>query len=209
MIAQVDARLDVLRPFVREFEQLGIAREALAGAVLDSPAPARSRRERPSAPRRARRAPRGANREAIVKVAGSRPGVTVAEIADQTGIGKPTVHSTVYALKRRGVLEAQGDGVRLAGARAQPAGAAPARSGAARRSKNARGTRRRRAASARGRRAGVRAGDSARVRPATAGAAVAPRAASAAGRPAADATAAPAPTTPGESSATTPKANVK
>lgn len=140
MIAQVDARLDVLRPFVREFEQLGMAREALAGGVSGSPAPARSRRERPSAPRRARRAPRGANREAIVKVAGSRPGVTVAEIADKTGIGKPTVYSTVYSLKRRGVLEAQGEGVRLAGARAQPAGAAPARSGAARRSTNARGT---------------------------------------------------------------------
>jgi hypothetical protein len=114
LIEQVDSRLEVLEPFVREAAQLEVARAALAAAAGSGARPRPERRARPSATARGTRAPRGANRDAIIKLARERPGVTVAEIAAVTRIGKPTVHSTVYALRSRGVLVTDGAGVRLA-----------------------------------------------------------------------------------------------
>ncbi|WP_041730058.1 helix-turn-helix domain-containing protein [Conexibacter woesei] len=140
LIEQIDTRLEALRPFVAEFEQLEAARAVL---VADHGAGARRLRARASRgtaaqPRRARRAPRGANRAAILHLAAERPGITVAEIAQETGIGKPTVHSTVYALKRRGELENAGDGVKLAGGtrRESASRATPARRAAAGRARS-------------------------------------------------------------------------
>ena len=83
---------------------------------------ARSRAAAPAAGSRApyaggksRRAPRGANREAILKVVRERPGVSAAEVADVTRIAKPTVHTTISQLKRKGILEPEGaNGVKLA-----------------------------------------------------------------------------------------------
>lgn len=119
VIVQVDARLEELRPLVREFEQLVIARAALAAGAGELPrrTAARPRVSR-AATRRGRRAPRGANRDAILVVVGRRAGITVAEIATLTGIARPTVHSTVYALRARGILATEGTGVRIPGANA-------------------------------------------------------------------------------------------
>lgn len=67
-------------------------------------------------PRRAstgQRAPRGQNRQLILTTVGDHPGITVAEVAERTGIGRPTVATTVSKLKRDGVLDAEGDGLRL------------------------------------------------------------------------------------------------
>jgi CRP-like cAMP-binding protein len=52
---------------------------------------------RRSRPRRSRTAP-GANRERIVALVHERPGVTAAEIAQQTGIGRSTVTTTLGRL---------------------------------------------------------------------------------------------------------------
>jgi hypothetical protein len=119
IIREIDARLAELRPLFREYEQLEEARRVLTQDEERS-APATPRRSAsPRANRRpaaaGRRAPRGANRTAILAYVERTPGARVAEIAEATGIPKPTVHSTVYGLKRNGVLIPEGDGVRVAG----------------------------------------------------------------------------------------------
>ena len=44
-----------------------------------------------------------------------RPGVSAAEVAEITRIAKPTVHTTISQLKRKGILEPEGSGgVKLA-----------------------------------------------------------------------------------------------
>ena len=69
----------------------------------------------PYAGGKSRRAPRGANREAILSVVRERPGVSAAEVASITRIAKPTVHTTISQLKRKGILEPEGSGgVKLA-----------------------------------------------------------------------------------------------
>ena len=56
------------------------------------------------------RAPKGANREAILAVIKQRPGVSPAEVSSVTKIAKPTVDSTISRLKREGLLVAAGFG---------------------------------------------------------------------------------------------------
>lgn len=102
----------------------GVAPAAPAPAPSAAPAvaaaPARRRRAARAAPaRRAEatdgdRAPRGANRDAIMQLVEERPGVSVAEIASVTKIAKPTVATTVSKLKREGVLADEAGGVKLA-----------------------------------------------------------------------------------------------
>jgi len=120
----IEKRLKELRPLIEEKEQLEAVLAALNGEQVPNggaTAGARSR-ARSSAPARApyaggksRRAPRGANREAILKVVGEHPGISAAEVAEITNIAKPTVHTTISQLKRKGILEPEGaNGVRLA-----------------------------------------------------------------------------------------------
>ncbi len=45
-----------------------------------------------------RRAARGENLKRVLELIADRPGVTVSEISDATGISKPVVHNTVRAL---------------------------------------------------------------------------------------------------------------
>ncbi|ADB54169.1 winged helix-turn-helix transcriptional regulator [Conexibacter woesei] len=139
---EIEARLAELRPLVEEIEQLEAAKAALlARSELPRPpaaarpapqrrparngggsaAPARRRRARATAgtaaatpPADGDRAPRGANRDAILKLVEERPGVSVAEIASVTKIAKPTVATTVSKLKREGVLADEAGGVKLA-----------------------------------------------------------------------------------------------
>jgi len=144
---EIEARLAELRPLVAEVEQLEAAKTALLnGGGVGSPAVARVRRvttvgtavaAAPARPRRvarpsrgggddAGRAPRGANRDAILQLVEERPGVSVAEIASVTKIAKPTVATTVSKLKRDGVLADEAGGVKLASrAPVTLAGAAP------------------------------------------------------------------------------------
>jgi hypothetical protein len=119
----IEKRLQELRPLIEEKEQLEAVLAALknGSGVAAAPAP-RARAAAPRAAARApyaggksRRAPRGANREAILGVVRERPGVSAAEVAAITRIAKPTVHTTISQLKRKGILEPEGSGgVRLA-----------------------------------------------------------------------------------------------
>jgi len=120
----IEKRLEELRPLIEEKEQLEAVLAALTNGVGGA-APAAPRAVRATTPRpagrapyaggRSRRAPRGANREAILSVVRERPGVSAAEVAAITRIAKPTVHTTISQLKRKGILEPEGSGgVKLA-----------------------------------------------------------------------------------------------
>lgn len=136
---EIEARLAELRPFVEEAESLEaakaalLARSDLAPTATATPSRRRAARAAAGARRaagRARgaaaepagaeagddgaRAPRGANRDAILRLVEERPGVSVAEIASVTRIAKPTVATTVSKLKREGVLADEAGGVKLA-----------------------------------------------------------------------------------------------
>lgn len=127
---EIEARLAELRPLIAEIEQLEAAKAALlaggdapaAAARTAKPAGRRARARRAAAKAPAadapkgdgERAPRGANRDAILKIVDERPGVSVAEIASVTKIAKPTVATTVSKLKREGVLADEAGGVKLA-----------------------------------------------------------------------------------------------
>src|SRR4051794_18997142 len=52
------------------------------------------------------RKPRGANRDAILKVIGDRPGVTAAEVAQATRIDKNVVYATLSALVKNDGIQA-------------------------------------------------------------------------------------------------------
>jgi DNA-binding transcriptional ArsR family regulator len=118
----IEKRLQELRPLLEEKERLEAVLAALTnGHGAPAASPARARSAPPSAPRapyaggKSRRAPRGANREAILSVVRERPGVSAAEVAAITRIAKPTVHTTISQLKRKGILEPEGSGgVKLA-----------------------------------------------------------------------------------------------
>jgi hypothetical protein len=51
------------------------------------------------------RAPRGQNKLAVYGVITERPGVTVSEIAEVTGIAKPLIYNTTRAGVERGELD--------------------------------------------------------------------------------------------------------
>jgi len=120
----IEKRLQELRPLIEEKEQLEAVLAALTnGSTVAAPAAPRARAtttrssagRAPYAAGKGRRAPRGANREAILTVVRERPGVSAAEVAEITKIAKPTVHTTISQLKRKGILEPEGSGgVKLA-----------------------------------------------------------------------------------------------
>jgi predicted HTH transcriptional regulator len=120
----IEKRLRELRPLLEEKEQLeavlvaltnGHGTAAPAAATRTRAATSGSAARAPYAGGKSRRAPRGANREAILQVVRERPGVSAAEVAAITRIAKPTVHTTISQLKRKGILEPEGSGgVKLA-----------------------------------------------------------------------------------------------
>jgi predicted HTH transcriptional regulator len=118
----IEKRLQELRPLIEEKERLEAVLAALTNGSAATPAAPRVRATTPRPAGRApyaagkgRRAPRGANREAILTVVRERPGVSAAEVAEITRIAKPTVHTTISQLKRKGILEPEGSGgVKLA-----------------------------------------------------------------------------------------------
>jgi len=122
----IEKRLAELRPLIEEKEQLEAVLAALTNGVTGvsaGAAPAPRARAATTAPAsrapyaagKGKRAPRGANREAILSVVRERPGVSASEVAAITRIAKPTVHTTISQLKRKGILEPEGSGgVKLA-----------------------------------------------------------------------------------------------
>jgi hypothetical protein len=99
-LQDIERELAAHEPLVREREQI---RAALSRAPF-------ARSERPaakSAPsRKARsRAPRGANRDAILSLVGERPGASAAEISDVTKISRAVTYNTLAKLVEQGRLE--------------------------------------------------------------------------------------------------------
>ena len=110
--ARLRRRMDELRPLVDEFHQLERAAAALGvsapGDGEPAPRPAPKRKGKPKAKAKGgagKRAPRGANRAAVLAVVGERPGVSVGEIASVTGIAKAQVYSITRAALAAGDLE--------------------------------------------------------------------------------------------------------
>lgn len=110
--AEIQDRLDASRSAVAEYERLEAARRALDGT--DASVSGRRRRLENFAPRQqraARRAParkrarRGANREAVLRVVGERPGLTTAELAAASGVDRNTLYALLSTMTRRGDLE--------------------------------------------------------------------------------------------------------
>jgi sugar-specific transcriptional regulator TrmB len=99
-LKEVERELANVDPLLRERDRLraALATEPFAG-------PARSATKGTSPRKQRTRAPRGANREAILTVAGERPGVTAAEIADVTKISRAVTYNTLAKLIEQGKLE--------------------------------------------------------------------------------------------------------
>jgi sugar-specific transcriptional regulator TrmB len=98
-LTEVERQLDAVQPLVREREQLqaALSRPPFAG-------PSRPATKGTSARKSRTRAPRGANREAILSVVGERPGVSAAEIADVTKISRAVTYNTLAKLVEQGRL---------------------------------------------------------------------------------------------------------
>lgn len=110
---ELGARLDQLRPFVDEHRRLDAAMQALddvkplhAGAAAAS-SPAKTTKPRtPNTPaaKQRKRAPRGANREAVLRAASQRPGATSAELAAVSGVEPNTLSALIRRLVNAGEL---------------------------------------------------------------------------------------------------------
>ena len=99
-LKEVDRQLAGVEPLMREREEIQ--------AVLARPpfsAPSRPATRGTSARKSRTRAPRGANREAILSVVGERPGVTASEISDVTKISRAVTYNTLAKLVEQGRLE--------------------------------------------------------------------------------------------------------
>jgi hypothetical protein len=119
MVRGIRARLNELAPAVAEYERLQAADAALDGSGGQSSersaarAAARPRRRTGArggravraSGRSAPRAKRGQNKAAVFGVIAERPGVTVSEIAEVTGIAKPLVYNATRAGVERGEFE--------------------------------------------------------------------------------------------------------
>jgi hypothetical protein len=110
---QMQERLNVIERELKDVEGLVREREQIEAALARAPfAAERPAAERPAAKRPAAkrassrpRAPRGANREAVLSAVGERPGVTAATVADVTKISKPVTYNTLAKLVAQGKLE--------------------------------------------------------------------------------------------------------
>jgi hypothetical protein len=93
----------------RSASQPSVQRVASPAETTAEPVPTAAPRARSAGQRKtpaARpRAPRGANREAVLKVVGERPGVTSAELAAASGVPRGTLASLLRTLVTRGELE--------------------------------------------------------------------------------------------------------
>jgi hypothetical protein len=102
-LKEIDKELGGLDALVREREQIeaALAQPPFATGRTAAAAPRRAPARRSSRPR----APRGANREAVLTAVGERPGVTAATIADVTKISKAVTYNTLAKLVEQGKLE--------------------------------------------------------------------------------------------------------
>ena len=112
---EMSARLAELRPLAEEHARLSAALQALGDvssrtppAAPPTPAPGPKPRAPKSKPATARkRAPRGANRLAVLQAVEDRPGATSAEIATVSGVQGGTLHTLLARLVKSGELQTE------------------------------------------------------------------------------------------------------
>jgi hypothetical protein len=107
---EIDSRLKELRPLVDEFNRLEKAAAALAGVGDDRTRPPTRRRGRGTGGgRRGRPRGSGTRSKQALELVRTRPGITIAELADSMGIKAnylyrvmPTLESEGQVVKRNG-----------------------------------------------------------------------------------------------------------
>jgi hypothetical protein len=112
---EMSTRLAELRPLVDEHARLGAALQALGDVDSRTPVPAsvapaagsRSRASKTTPATVRKRAPRGANRLAVLQAAEERPGATSAELATVSGVQGNTLHALLARLVKSGELQKQ------------------------------------------------------------------------------------------------------
>ena len=113
-LKQIERELGDVEGLLREQAQLSAALATspfveASSAPAPALAPARKAKAKAKtrAPRKSTRAraPRGANREAILNAVNERPGVTAATIADVTKISRAVTYNTLAKLVTQGLIE--------------------------------------------------------------------------------------------------------
>src|SRR3954468_14016047 len=94
--AQIRERLAASRAAAQEYERLEAALAALGGGP--AAAPARARRRPAGQPR----APRGANREAVLRALEERPGASASELAAASGVARTALYPLLNRLAESG-----------------------------------------------------------------------------------------------------------
>jgi hypothetical protein len=116
--AEIRDRLNESRAAVEEYERLQAAEAALRGVAPESGdtgsnGARATRKDKPRARRAVKaatgssagaRAPRGANRAAVLRVLEERPGVSVAELSSAAGVARPVLYNLLSALERKGEI---------------------------------------------------------------------------------------------------------
>jgi transposase len=110
---ELSTRLAELHPLIDEQRRLEAALHALGGEIANAPAATsgsappppktRTRKPKPAKPRK--RAPRGANREAVLRAVEHRAGATSAELAAVSGVERNTVYGLLARLVKEGELQ--------------------------------------------------------------------------------------------------------
>lgn len=111
---EIKARLDELQPAVEEAARLQAALTALDGAAVASKP---SRKRKPAASRKSsasgrRGRPRGTGKrqaETLALVA-ERPGITISEIAAETGVQQSYLYRVLPGLQKEGLVRKEGRG---------------------------------------------------------------------------------------------------
>ena len=103
-LKEIERELAEHEPLVRERDQIqaALAQHPFATATPAVPAP---KRVSTGSEGTSDRAPRGANREAILTLVGQRPGVTATEISEVTKIARAVTYTTLSKLVEQGQLE--------------------------------------------------------------------------------------------------------
>jgi hypothetical protein len=106
---EIDARLRELRPLVDEYQRLEKAAAALQG-VGNSGAPAGTRGRRRSAGRRGRPRGSGTRAKQALELVRTRPGITIAEMADTMGIKANYLYRVMPSLESEGQVRKRDGG---------------------------------------------------------------------------------------------------
>ena len=105
-------RIELLRPLATEYAQLLRANTRLERSMSNGASKGPRRGRGGPQATSAGRAPQGSNRARILAAIGAHPGIDSRELAESTGIPKPSVHQVLRGLKADRAITAERDGRR-------------------------------------------------------------------------------------------------